>query len=142
VPRFQNIRTVPFSADEMFALVADSREQRDDGTGHITATMGIGYKAIRETFTTRVDLDAANRTIVVRHQSGPFRRLENVWTFTPLNSSASDVRFAIDYEFSSPLLAVVMGAVFDTAFRKFAQAFEDRAGEVYGRRALVSSALT
>jgi coenzyme Q-binding protein COQ10 len=159
VPRFQNIRTVPFSADEMFALVADvesyplfvplceslvvhSREQRDDGTGHITATMGIGYKAIRETFTTRVDLDAANRTIVVRHQSGPFRRLENVWTFTPLNSTASDVRFAIDYEFSSPLLAVVMGAVFDTAFRKFAQAFEDRAGEVYGRRAPVSSALT
>jgi coenzyme Q-binding protein COQ10 len=156
LPRFTNVRTVPFSADEMFALVADvenyplfvplceslavhSREQQSDGTGLITATMGIGYKAIRETFTTSVTLDPAIRQIVVRHKSGPFRRLENVWNFAPRGDTASEVRFAIDYEFSSPLLAVVMGAVFDTAFRKFAQAFEDRAAVVYGRRTPVTN---
>jgi coenzyme Q-binding protein COQ10 len=77
----------------------------------------------------------------VRHKNGPFRKLENVWGFTPRGETASDVSFAIDYEFSSPVLAVLMGAVFDTAFRKFAAAFEERAGEVYGRRAPVSSAL-
>lgn len=159
MPRFDNVRTVPFTADEMFALVADvekyplfvplceslvvhSREQQGDGTGLITATMGIGYKAIRETFTTTVTLDAAARKIVVRHKSGPFRHLENVWHFAPVGDTASEVRFAIDYEFSSPLLAVIMGAVFDTAFRKFAQAFEDRAGVVYGRRAPVVPAMT
>jgi coenzyme Q-binding protein COQ10 len=159
VPRFDNVRTIPFTADEMFALVADvekyplfvplceslvvhSREQRDDGTGLITATMGIGYKAIRETFTTSVTLDPAARKIVVRHKSGPFRHLENVWHFAPVGDAASEIRFAIDYEFSSPLLAVIMGAVFDTAFRKFAQAFEDRASIVYGRRAPVSTAMT
>lgn len=159
MPRYDNVRTVPYSAEEMFALVADvdkyplfvplceslvvhSREQADDGTGLITATMGIGYKAIRETFTTSVTLDPAARKIVVRHKNGPFRRLENIWHFTPIGGAASEVRFAIDYEFSSPLLAVIMGAVFDTAFRKFAQAFEDRAGTVYGSRAPISTAMT
>jgi len=86
VPRFDNVRSVPFSADEMFALVADverypefvplceslvvhTREQREDGTGFVTATMGIGYKAIREKFTTNVTLDPLGRSIVVRHKS-------------------------------------------------------------------------
>ena len=105
--------------------------------GLISATMGIGYKAIRETFTTAVTLDPAARAIVVRHKNGPFRKLENVWGFTPQGETACDVAFSIDYEFSSPMLAVLMGAVFDTAFRKFAAAFETRAGEVYGRRAPV-----
>jgi coenzyme Q-binding protein COQ10 len=157
VPRFDNVRSVPFSADEMFALVADvetypqfvplceslvvhTREQREDGTGLVTATMGIGYKAIREKFTTSVTLDPVGRSIVVRHKNGPFRRLENVWRFTPRGETSCDVNFAIDYEFSSPLLAVVMGAVFDAAFRKFAEAFETRAGEVYGRRAPLAGA--
>ena len=156
MPRFDNVRTVPFSADEMFALVADvekyplflplcesivvhTREQHPDGTGLITATMGIGYKAIRETFTTAVTLDPAARTIIVRHKNGPFRKLENVWGFTPLSVRECDIAFALDYEFSSPMLAVLMGAVFDTAFRKFAAAFEARAGEVYGARSIAAS---
>jgi len=159
VPRFNDVRNVPFSSDEMFALVADvekyplfvplceslvvhSREQLADGSGLITATMGIGYKAIRETFTTAVTLDRAARAIVVRHKNGPFRKLENVWGFTPRGDTACDVAFAIDYEFSSPMLAVLMGAVFDTAFRKFAAAFETRAEEVYGRRSPVSTSMT
>jgi coenzyme Q-binding protein COQ10 len=155
VPRFNSVRPVPFSADEMFALVADvekyplfvplcesltvhGRESAPDGTGSITATMGIGYKAIREQFTTLVALDPAARAIVVRHKNGPFRRLENVWGFTPQGEQSCDVHFAIDYEFSSPLLAVIMGAVFDKAFRRFAEAFEERATVVYGCRPTAS----
>jgi coenzyme Q-binding protein COQ10 len=152
VPSFKSVRLVPFSADEMFALVADveaypqflplcesllvhARDQRDDGTTLVTATMGIGYKAIRETFTTNVTIDTGARAIVVRHKNGPFRRLENIWRFVPRGDNASDVDFAIDYEFSSPVLGLLMGAVFDSAFRKFAEAFETRAGVVYGQRA-------
>lgn len=163
MPRFDTIRTVPFSAEEMFALVADvekypifvplceslvvhSREQRDDGTGLIMATMGIGYKAIREKFTTSVTLDQSARVIFVQHKNGPFRKLENLWSFTPrleqAGDQSSDVRFELDYEFSSPLLAVLMGAVFDTAFRKFAEAFEQRAAVVYGARRPVSVSTT
>jgi coenzyme Q-binding protein COQ10 len=151
VPRFDTVRHVPFTADEMFALVADvekyplfvplceslvvhTRERREDGTGHITATMGIGYKAIREKFTTSVALDPDARSIVVQHKNGPFRKLENTWGFVPKTQRGCEVRFALDYEFSSALLAVVMGAVFDTAFRKFADAFEARAAVVYGPR--------
>jgi coenzyme Q-binding protein COQ10 len=155
VPRFNNVRTVPFSAEEMFALVADveqyplfvplceslvvhSREQAPDGTTLITATMGIGYKAIRETFTTAVSLDPAAHAIVVRHRNGPFRKLENIWSFTPRDEQSCNVHFSIDYEFSSPLLAVIMGAVFDKAFRRFAEAFEERAVVVYDRRPIAS----
>ncbi len=152
MPSFKSVRLVPFTADEMFALVADvetypqflplceslvvhGRDRRDDGTTLITATMGIGYKAIREKFTTNVTLDPAARAIVVRHKNGPFRRLENCWQFVPRGEASSDVDFAIDYEFSSPVLGLLMGAVFDSAFRKFAEAFESRAGVVYGKRA-------
>ena len=151
VPSFKTVRHVPFTADEMFALVADvetypqfvplceslvvrSREGEPPGS-LIVATMGIGYKAIRESFTTRVELDSAGRKILVTHVDGPFRKLENRWGFRPRADGAScDVDFAIDYEFRSPILAVLMGAVFDTAFRKFSDAFEERAGVVYGRR--------
>lgn len=155
MPRFNTVRTVPFSAEDMFALVADvekypefvplceslvvhSRDQAADGTTLITATMGIGYKAIRETFTTAVALDPAARTIAVRHKNGPFRKLENIWSFTPRDDQSCDVQFSIDYEFSSPMLAVIMGAVFDKAFRRFAEAFEERATVVYDRRTIPS----
>lgn len=151
MPSFKTVRPVPFTADEMFALVADvekypqfvplcdslvvrSNEPVEGGSRLVIATMGIGYKAIRESFTTRVSLDPAARAIIVRHMDGPFRRLENVWGFVPRGEAASDVAFAIDYEFRSPVLGLLMGSVFETAFRRFAEAFEQRAGVVYGHR--------
>lgn len=151
MPSFRSVRPVAFSADEMFDLVADverypefvplcesltvqTRDAAPDGTGLIVATMGIGYKGIRERFTTKVTLDRPNGSIVVCHMDGPFRRLENVWTFTPRGEQGSDVVFAIDYEFRSPALGLLMGAVFESAFRKFAEAFEARAEVVYRPR--------
>jgi coenzyme Q-binding protein COQ10 len=70
----------------------------------------------------------------VQYLSGPFSRMENRWTFTPAGETASDVEFFIDYEFKSRMLAMLMGAMFDTAFRRFAQAFEKRADEIYGKK--------
>jgi coenzyme Q-binding protein COQ10 len=95
--------------------------------------MDIGYKAIREKFTTKVTLTPAEPAVFVTYLDGPFRHLNNRWRFLPVSADGSscDVVFWIDYEFKSPLLGVLMGAVFDKAFRKFAEAFEDRARVVY-----------
>ena len=132
----------------MFALVADvetypdflplceslriiRRSQSGEGIETLVASMSIGYKAIAESFTTRVTLDPARLRILVEYVDGPFKYLENRWTFrdTP---NGSDVEFYINYEFKSLALGLLMGSVFDKAFRKFAEAFERRADLVYG----------
>ena len=97
--------------------------------------MTVGYKAFRETFTTRVTLDRRRCTILADYLDGPFRHLHNVWTFRPDGDSACVVGFAIDYEFKSRMLSALMGSVFDRAFRKFSSAFEERADQVYGATA-------
>ena len=147
MPSFSTQRHVRFSAEQMFALVADiekypeflplctgltvlSRRQAEGGE-ELTARMSIGYKSIAESFTTRVVVDKADRRIDVSYLDGPFRRLENRWKFLD-NQSGSMVDFFIDYEFRSKLLGALMGAMFDQAFRRFTQAFEERAAEVYG----------
>jgi len=135
----------------MFALVADverypefvplcralkvrRREKSETGIETLIADMEVGYKAIRERFTSRVALDPARLKIVVAYIDGPFSRLENVWNFRDAAAGGdSTVEFFIAYEFRSRLLAAVMGAMFDAAFRKFSAAFEARADKIYGR---------
>ena len=159
MPSFRTKRRVRHSAADMFDLVADVekyphfvplctglrvRKRATDRTGRdvLTADMSVGYKAIRETFTSRVTLDQANLGILVEYIDGPFSRLENRWTFTDIEQPAGaagrpacEVDFFIDYEFRNRMLGVLMGAMFDTAFRRFAEAFERRADIVYARRA-------
>ena len=98
--------------------------------------MTVGYKAIRETFTSQVMLDPTALQIDVQYLNGPFRYLNNVWKFKPAGTGCS-VEFFIDYEFKSRLLGVLMGSMFDLAFRRFSQAFEERADLVYGASKLV-----
>jgi len=150
MPEFQTRRRVRHSAADMFELVADierypqfvplcsglkvrSRTVEADGTIVIVADMTVAYKLIRETFRSRVRLDRNNLRIVVNYLDGPFSRLENRWEFAAVEDKACDVKFFISYEFKSRVLAMLMGAMFDTAFRRFAAAFEKRADEVYGR---------
>lgn len=151
MPSFTNRHRVPFTAAEMYDLVADVerypeflpmceslfvRSRTKDEAGHpvLNATMAVGYKALKESFSTRVTLIPGESRILVAYLDGPFRRLDNRWTFLPdaADPGASIVDFYIDYEFRSPLLAVVMGALFDKAFRRFTQAFEERARVIYG----------
>ena len=150
MPQFETRRPVKHSPERMYALVADverypeflplcealairSRRERD-GKELLVADMTVGYKAIRETFTSRVTLDPANLKILVEYVDGPFRYLENRWTFKP-HEAGCEVGFFISYEFASRMLGLLMGAMFDKAFRKFAEAFEKRAELVYGRNA-------
>jgi len=147
VPTFATKRTVPFSARQMFDLVADverypeflpmctglrviSRKSAAQGE-ELVARMSVGYKAIRESFTTRVSLAPGDLRIDVAYLDGPFSHLENRWRFVNL-ASGSEIDFYITYQFRSALLGMLMGAVFDQAFRRFAEAFETRAGHIYG----------
>jgi coenzyme Q-binding protein COQ10 len=149
MPQFSNKRRVRHSADKMFDLVADverypefvplcqslrirQRTAGPDGTEVIVADMTVAFKLVRESFTSRVTLDKANRRILVEYLKGPFSKLENRWTFEPKSENACDVSFFIAYEFKSRMLAVLMGAMFDAAFQRFAAAFEKRADVVYG----------
>ncbi len=132
----------------MFELVADIESypqfvplclalnvrRRIENEGVVTkvADMTVGYRAIRETFTSRVACDAAKREILVTYVDGPFRHLENRWRFRQPGPGVCIVDFEIQYEFRSRALALLMGGMFDKAFRKFSDAFERRADVVYG----------
>ena len=98
----------------------------------LVAEMGVGYKAIRERFTTRVSLDRPALTIIAEYIDGPFRHLENRWAFKEGANGGCAVEFFITYEFRSRTLGLLMGTMFDRAFRKFTDAFEGRADRVYG----------
>lgn len=148
MPELSTTRRVRHAASEMFDLVADVehypefvplcenlkvRQRSKDGDKDIiVADMTVAYKLLRETFTSRVTLDRTNLQIMVEYLEGPFRRLNNRWTFRQAGERGCEVGFFISYEFRSRTLGMLMGAVFDAAFRKFSAAFEQRADRVYG----------
>lgn len=149
MPQFSTKRHVQHSASDMFNLVADverypqfvplcqalrvrRRTTEPDGSVVIVADMTVAYKFIREAFTSRVTLDRKNLEILVEYLEGPFQKMNNWWAFQPNGKDACDVTFSIAYEFRSRTLGMLMGAMFDTAFRRFATAFERRADQVYG----------
>lgn len=148
MPSFETTRRVAFTPRQMFDLVADVQKYpeflplcealtvesrgQSEGNDIIVATMDVGYKSFRETFTSRVTLDEANLVVRADLVDGPFHHLENRWSFSDA-PGGSDVHFFIDYEFSSFMLRMLVGAVFDQAIRKYTDAFEQRARVVYGR---------
>jgi len=107
------------------------RAKVEEGVETLRSEMTVAYKMISETFVTRVTLDKPRLQIQVQYLEGPFRQLENRWTFRPLGDNACEVEFFISYEFRSRTLGFLMGSMFDTAFRKFADAFERRADVVF-----------
>lgn len=146
--RFQTTRRVEYTADEMFALVADVERYPEfvplcralelrsrefvQGREVLVADMTVAYKFFSETFSSRVTLDRSSRRIHVEYLDGPFTHMENRWEFEPADHQACNIRFSISYEFKSGALEMLMGGMFDQAFRKFADAFETRADEIYG----------
>ena len=150
MPRFSSKRRVLHSAQQMFDLVADmerypefvplcqslkirQRIPKPDGTEVVVSDMTVSFKLVRETFTSQVTLDRPNLKILVEYLRGPFRNLENRWTFEPKGDNACDVGFFLSYEFKSRMLALLMGSMFDTAFQRFSAAFEKRADAIYGK---------
>ena len=152
MPSFDTTRRVQHTAVQMFDLVSDveaypdflplckalsivHRSQEGDMQVFV-ANMQVGYKAIRESFKTRVSCDRATNHILVEYIDGPFRYLKNSWAFRDTaDGHGAHVDFHIEYEFRNRMLGMVMGGMFDQAFRRFADAFERRADLVYGRPA-------
>jgi coenzyme Q-binding protein COQ10 len=149
MPQFSTKRRVRHSAADMFDLVADVdrypqfvplcrtmrvRSRTNDAQGRevIVADMTVAYKFVRESFTSRVTLDRGKREILVEYLEGPFQKMNNRWSFRATGDKSCEVEFFIAYEFRSRTLGLLMGSMFETAFRKFAVAFERRADEVYG----------
>lgn len=149
MPTFTTYRQIAHSASEMFDLVSDierypeflpmcealivrSRKEYEEKT-LLLADMVVGYKVIREIFTTQVFLQPKKNLIEVKYIDGPFKYLENRWAFHAIeNSNSCNVEFFIDYEFKSKMLKLLMGSMFDIAFHKFTDAFEMRAHQIYG----------
>ena len=150
MPKFQSRHKVKHSADEMFRLVADVeqypqfvplckslhiRGRKDTDQGSIlVADMVVAYKMIHESFTSKVTLSPDQNRIIAEYLEGPFKHMENRWTFEPVEGEpgACYVVFYIDYEFKNRMLSGLMGAMFDKAFKKFSAAFEQRADLIYG----------
>jgi coenzyme Q-binding protein COQ10 len=150
MPSFRTTHRVPFTARQMFDLVADLESypsflplceallvrQRDQHEGNtvLLADMTVGYLSIRETFTSRVELDPSGLTVLASaapQGRGPFQRLDNRWGFRPA-ADGCDVDFFISYTFKSLLLQALVGSLFDRVFRRYTRAFEERAHRVYG----------
>jgi coenzyme Q-binding protein COQ10 len=155
MPTFRMTRSVKHKPTEMFSLVADverypeflplcedlrviRRVQSGEGIETLVANMSVGYKAIKESFTTRVTLDEPRLRIQVEYVDGPFKYLENRWSFHP-TPTGCDVEFFINYEFKNFALSLLMGTVFDKAFRKFTEAFEERADQVFGPKGTMAT---
>ena len=151
MPEFRTQRRVAHSAEQMFRLVADverypefvplcramrviRRIGEPEGVDIVISEMTVAYKLISERFTSRVTLDRPNLQILVEYLDGPFSHMQNRWEFHPRGNHACEIEFFISYEFRSRALGLLMGAMFDTAFRRFSAAFEKRADQVYGRR--------
>jgi coenzyme Q-binding protein COQ10 len=149
MPEFTTTRRLRHSAADMFELVADverypefvplcsslkvrRRIEGSEGVLILVADMTVAYKLIHESFVSRVTLDRPNLQILVEYLEGPFSHLENRWTFRPTGERTCEVRFFISYEFRSRMLGLLLGSMFDLAFRRFATAFEQRADKVYG----------
>ena len=116
------------------AMKVRQRSPSGEGIETIVADMTVSFKLVRESFRSRVTLDRPQLQILVEYLQGPFSHMQNRWTFRPTGEQACEVEFFIDYEFRSRTLGMLMGAMFDAAFRRFADAFERRADVVYGRK--------
>jgi coenzyme Q-binding protein COQ10 len=150
MPQFSSKRRVSHSAPQMFDLVADverypefvplckslrirQRTPKADGAEIVVCEMTVAFKLVQQAFTTRVTLDRPNLKIYVEYLQGPFSNLENRWSFEAKPDNGCDVGFFLSYEFKSRMLAMLMGTMFDTAFQRFAAAFEKRADAIYGK---------
>jgi coenzyme Q-binding protein COQ10 len=142
MPQHAEKRFLPYTAEQVFDLVADierypeflpwcvgARILRRDGDV-LKADVIVGFKMLRETFTSR---DTLNRVsdIQVEYQKGPFKHLENNWKFVSVEGGC-EIEFFIDFEFRSRLLRNIMGPLFGEAVRRMVGAFETRAKDIYG----------
>jgi len=144
MPTHAEQRLLPYTPEQLFDLVADIERYpeflpwcvgariKSRQENLLIADLVIGFKMIRERFTSRVTLDRPNLRIDVTYTEGPFRYLDNHWTFRPEPGGNTRLDFFVDFEFKSILLQKIIGALFNEAVRRMVAAFEARAKQLYG----------
>lgn len=143
MPGIQETRRLPYSAEQMYDLVADvarygeflpwviATRVRSDSETEMVADMLVGFSAIREKFTSRVMKHRPER-IEVQYVDGPLKDLDNLWVFRAVSESECEIDFSVQFAFRNALFEKLAGQYFDRAFRKMVAAFETRAQQLYG----------
>jgi coenzyme Q-binding protein COQ10 len=143
MPRHSETRHLPYTPEQLFALVADVERYpeflpwvvavrvRSSSEEETIADLVVGFNAFKERFTSRVVKESPHR-ICVDYVEGPLKFLHNEWTFDRAPDGGSEVRFAVDFAFKSRLFESLAGAMFDRALRRMTDAFEQRAAALYG----------
>ena len=151
LPQHKDSRILPYTADQMYALVADIeryseflpwntaarillRRPGHDGSEMVEADLVISFKVFRERFGSRVTLWPAEKRIDTEYLDGPFKYLKSGWSFADLPQGGCKVDFFVDFEFRNAILGKVIGVVFGEAMSRIVRAFEDRARALYGAR--------
>ncbi len=140
-------RHLPYTADQMYALVADVAKYpeflpwcaaariraRTSGpeTEVMLADLVISFKVFRERFGSRVTLFADEKKIDTEYLDGPFKYLKSTWQFKDHPEGGCEVDFFVDFEFKNAILQKVIGVVFNEAMQRIVRAFEDRAKALY-----------
>lgn len=150
MPRHHETRELPYSDEQMFALVTDiarypeflpwviALRVRGDDETEAVADMIVGFKGLRESFSCRVHKERPC-AVVVSYIDGPMKHLSNEWHFAPLDGGGCRVDFMVDFAFRSRVFETLAGQMFDKALRKMIAAFETRAGDLYGAGRAMSS---
>ena len=145
MPRHAETRCLPYSPEQMFDLVADvarypeflpwvvAARVRSNSATEMVADMVVGFKGLRETFTSRVTKQRPT-AIQVDYVDGPLQRLTNEWRFAP-EGEGCRLHFSVDFAFRNRLFEKLAGQVFATALRRMTGAFEERAARLYGASA-------
>ncbi|WP_425090276.1 type II toxin-antitoxin system RatA family toxin [Tropicimonas sp. S265A] len=152
MPQHSETKTLPYTAQQMYDLVADvaaypkflpwcaaARVRSTTSTGlgqEMLADLVISFKVFREKFGSRVELQTEDRVIKTEYLDGPFKHMHSVWRFTDLDSGGCRVEFDTDFEFKNRVLQSVIGVVFNEAMQRIVRAFENRAADLYGHEAV------
>ena len=147
MPKQQENKTVRYTKDQMFDLVADIERydeflpwcnnskiintKKEGDKKIVIADLEIGYDQFVYTYRSEVKLYEDKSQINVRNLDGPFKYLENSWRFTAVNDFECEIQFSIDFELNVSLLDILMKKFFDLAFQKMVDAFVARANEIY-----------
>lgn len=143
MPSIRETRRLAYSAEQIFDLVADVESYseflpwviatriKSNSDTKMVADMVVGFKSIREKFTSSVEKDRP-RSIRVQYIDGPLRDLDNQWLFRSAGPHACEIDFSVDFAFKSRIFEALAGRYLDRAFRKMVAAFESRAAELYG----------
>ena len=143
MPRHSETRNLPYTPEQMFDLVADVKRYpeflpwvaatrvRSDSETLMVADLVVGFRALKETFTSRVTKQRPSE-LTVDYVEGPLKFLHNSWKFRPDGKGGTEIHFCVDFAFKSRIFERLAGQMFDRALRRMTAAFEARAHELYG----------